>query len=209
MSGLANNGNGSDNVGEVTATMGFRNFDDRTRPFEREDLSQYILSGAMQPEEQSIVNRALFRFGTCVPATFAAGYIASGRLPWKRINAQIGITGLHRFLRPVFGMSLCVFPFVWVQQSFLAEIGELPMEFPLSFHIRRMLVTQRSAVMFGRSTLREVTRSEQLEHERVAIELQRESTTQVMGSAIDVNSELQRQVMLPIAQSGYKPMPKE
>eukprot|EP00744_Colponema_vietnamica_P023002 GILI01033157.1.p1 GENE.GILI01033157.1~~GILI01033157.1.p1 ORF type:complete len:208 (+),score=34.79 GILI01033157.1:54-677(+) len=201
----------SDDVGEVTATMGFRHFDDRTRPFEREDLSDYIVNNyyTMPIEEKSIVDRAIYSMAIGVTAAFSTGYYLSGKMPWKQMGKNIGFPKVYRFGRPCFGLALCVFPLVYVQQRFLSEVGELPMSFPLSFHIRRMLITQRGAVMFGRSTLREVTKEEQTALERAAVQIKRENTNTLTGNSIDVNAELQKQVMLPIAQSGYKSMPKQ
>eukprot|EP00758_Cryptobia_borreli_P003211 Tbor_TRINITY_DN3612_c0_g1::TRINITY_DN3612_c0_g1_i1::g.286::m.286 len=206
--GGAGQGGGAQEVGDVTGTMAVRHFDDQNRPFIREDLSNYVLSGNMTTEELDVLYRMMYKCGSLLPTAFALGFWASKRhIKWKYVERTIGIPKFEYIGRFVFGFAFMAVPLTYIQQSTIEDLTGLPQSSTLGFQIRRMLISQRGAIMFGRSSLREVTKEEQRRHEAVSIEVNRNNSQLMSGESVNVNAELQKQVLLPVAQTGYTKPP--
>ena len=80
----------------------------------------------------------------------------------------------------------------------------------LAFHVKRLLITQRTSLLFSRSQVREVTKEEQakLGMQNVTIRQQESRAIGGTGKSIDVDLAMQQQVLTPVAQTGYKSNPK-
>lgn len=205
-------GGGQKDVGDVTGTMAFRPFDQKTRPFERMDVTTYIANnwGNLPDYEDSIIKQVMIQTAVAIPLSFAAGMYVTRSFNWKQMSRTLGVSpnilrNVGRFSGGMCGVSI---PFVFIQQSFIGKINDLPPESELGFQLRRMMISQRGAVMFGHGNMREVSKAEQESRTAADVHVKRGQSNMLSGSDINVNAELTKQQLLPIAQSGYKPIEK-
>lgn len=209
---MSNSGGGVKDVGDVTGTMAFRQFDQKTRPFERTDVTTYVSQnwGNLPSYEDALIKKLMLQAAVALPLSFAAGVYFTRSMNWKQISKSLGVgVNTCKFVGQLSG-GLCgvSIPFVVIQQGFIAEVNELPQESELGFQLRRMMISQRGAVMFSHGNMREVSREEQEARSAADVTVKRGQSNMLSGSDINVNAELTKQQLLPVAQSGYKPMDK-
>lgn len=224
-SGSSSGGGGVREVGTVTAGMAIMNFDAKTKPYTRQDFLHFLqdYDKNLNEAELRIVERGMFGTLVGMPLAFGVGYTLSGRLGWHRVVKAVSATStpdqwsrhVPTFGRVVFGLAAASIPYMVIQQWFVTTVLEMDEHSSnLSYHVRRLMLSQRSGMMFQRTATREVTREEQQQ-------LLRESEMQVnenrsgqrvasgLGTGpVDVNLQLGQQVLTPVAQTGYKPMPR-
>nr|CCC96152.1 unnamed protein product [Trypanosoma congolense IL3000] len=230
MSASGGGGGGVRELGTVTAGMAIMNFDEKTKPYTRADLLRFLQNYEenLTYEEKELVYKGMLYTFAGMPLAFVAGYKLSSRLAWHRVARAMSSTSsngspsgqpwLARNISTVgktlFGLAASTVPYMVVQQWFISRLLAMnENESNLSFHVRRLMITQRSSMMFTRTATREVTREEQ---ERLMGEAAHQSAENRSGrrggaslGAMDVNLKLGQQVMTPVAQTGYKPMPSQ
>ena len=222
-------GGGIRDIGTVTSGMAIMNFDEKTKPYTRADLINFLMNyqDNLNEEELRLVEKGMMGTFVGMPAFFAAGYFLSGRLGWHRVVRAMAplnqgdkpswfVQHLPKIGRTVFGLTAATIPYIVVQQWFVSRVLELDERTSyLSFHVRRLMLSQRSGMMFKRTATREVTREEQQRLMREAEAHVNENrsgqrVSQGLGSGpVDVNLQLGQQVLTPVAQTGYKPMPPQ
>lgn len=229
-------GGGVREIGTVTAGMAIMNFDEKTRPYTRADLIDFLqhYDTNLNEEELRLVERGMLATFVGVPLAFIVGYRLSGRLAWHRVakamsyspGAQAGARGgsdaswwtrhMPTIGRITFGLSGATIPYIAVQQWFVSRVLAMDEHTSnLSFHVRRLMLSQRSSMMFKRTATREVTREEQqrLLHDAELQVNENRSGQRVQSGLsagpVDVNLQLGQQVLTPIAQTGYKPLPPQ
>ncbi|CAJ1034424.1 hypothetical protein NXY56_005928 [Leishmania guyanensis] len=222
-------GGGIRDIGTVTSGMAIMNFDQKTKPYTRSDLVQFLMNyqANLNEVELRLVEKGMVGTFVGIPVFFGAGYFLSGRLGWHRVVRAMAplseegrpswlVTHLPKIGRIAFGLSAATIPYIAVQQWFVSRVLELDeRESNLSFHVRRLMLSQRSSMMFKRTATREVTREEQQRLLREAEAHVNENrsgqrVSQGLGTGpVDVNLQLGQQVLTPLAQTGYKPMPTQ
>lgn len=230
-------GGGIRDIGTVTAGMAVMNFDAKTKPYTRADLIEFLQNyeANLNPEEMRLVERGMAGTFVGMPLCFGIGYMLSGRLGWHRLSRAMApsspssassssssstpswfLRKLPTFGRIAFGLAAATIPYIAVQQWFVSRVLEMDERSSnLSFHVRRLMLAQRSGMMFQRTATREVTRDEQQRLLREAEAHVNENrsgqrVSQGLGSGpVDVNLQLGQQVLTPIAQTGYKPLPNQ
>ncbi|KAF8285604.1 hypothetical protein TcBrA4_0036080 [Trypanosoma cruzi] len=221
-------GGGVRELGTVTAGMAMMNFDEKTRPYTRADFLRFLqkYEENLSPSEMRLVEKGMFGTFVGMPLGFFLVYKLSGRLAWHRVVRVFAtmddkeaaakpswiVRNIPRVGRTLFGLTGATIPYMLIQQWFISRVLELDEhESNLSFHVRRLMITQRSGMMFKRTATREVTREEQDRLLRESAEQMEENRSGRRGGApagaVDVNLRLGQQVLTPVAQSGYKPMP--
>lgn len=212
-------GGGVREVGTVTGGMALMNFDEKTRPYTRQDLVAFLMDYEknLTHEELRLCQVGIAGTAVGMPVAGYLGYRLSGRLAWHRVQRVLPFSWATRVGRCCLSLSAATMPYILIQTWWVSQVMALDASSNLAFHVKRMMVTQRNGMMFQRTATREVTRDEQ---ER----LSREATDHVLsnrmanrpqqqgggggsGGGMDVNLALGQQVMVPIAQSGYKPLP--
>ena len=205
-------GGADQDVGTPGRTMSFLSFDEKTRPITRGDLLRFLLDEKNTTEhEKSIITNSMKYGVTGSIAGFVAGYQLSKLLPWRWLEKRniSPFRGFAKFGRFCFGVSGGSIPFLMVQQWCLGEILKLDEQNSvLAFHVKRMLITQRSSMLFSRGAVREVTKDEQKALARQNIQIRQQDSIAVggTGKSIDVDLAMQQQVLTPVAQTGYKAM---
>ncbi|CAG9580473.1 conserved hypothetical protein [Leishmania major strain Friedlin] len=222
-------GGGIRDIGTVTSGMAIMNFDQKTKPYTRNDLVQFLMhyQENLNEEELRLVEKGIVGTFAGMPAFFGAGYFLSGRFGWHRVVRVMAplneggrpswfVTHLPKIGRTAFGLTAATIPYMAVQQWFVSRVLELDeRESNLSFHVRRLMLSQRSGMMFKRTATREVTKEEQQRFLREAEAHVNENrsgqrVSQGLGTGpVDVNLQLGQQVLTPVAQTGYKPMPTQ
>ncbi|KAG5496397.1 hypothetical protein JKF63_02699 [Porcisia hertigi] len=222
-------GGGIRDIGTVTSGMAIMNFNDNTKPYTRNDFVQFLMNYQtnLNEVELQLVKRGMLGTFAGMPVFFGLGYYLSGRLGWHRVVRAMAplneegrpgwfSTHLPKVGRTVFGLAAATIPYIAVQQWFVSQVLELnERDSDLSFHVRRLMLSQRSGMMFKRTATREVTREEQQRLLREAEAHVNENrsghrVSQGLGTGpVDVNLQLGHQVLTPVAQTGYKPMPTE
>ncbi|ORC87425.1 uncharacterized protein TM35_000222240 [Trypanosoma theileri] len=220
-------GGGVRELGTVTAGMAMMNFDEKTKPYTRADFVRFLQNYEenLSPTEMRLIERGMLGTFVGMPLFFYLGYKISSRFAWHRVVRAIApIDGKDRVGKPswivrntptigktLFGLSAATIPYMVVQQWFISRVLELDEHTSsLSFHVRRLMITQRSGMMFKRTATREVTREEQerlLTQSAELMEENRSGRRGGAGMATDVNLRLGQQVLTPVAQTGYKPIP--
>ncbi|RNF27120.1 uncharacterized protein Tco025E_00618 [Trypanosoma conorhini] len=225
---MGGGGGGVRELGTVTAGMAMMNFDEKTRPYTRADFLKFLQNYEenLSPSEMRLIEKGMLATFLGMPLGFLLGYKLSSRLAWHRVvRAFATVDGKEAAGKPswivrnisgigktLFGLTAATIPYLLVQQWFISRVLELDEhESNLSFHVRRLMITQRSGMMFKRTATREVTREEQDRLLQEATEQMEENRSGRRGGApagaMDVNLRLGQQVMTPVAQSGYRPMP--
>ncbi|KAG5471161.1 hypothetical protein CUR178_02472 [Leishmania enriettii] len=222
-------GGGVREIGTVTSGMAIMNFDQKTKPYTRNDFVQFLMNYQenLNEEELRLVEKGMMGTFVGMPVFFGAGYSLSGRLGWHRVSRAMAplneggrpgrlVSHLPRIGRTAFGLTAATVPYMVMQQWFVSRVLELDeRESNLSFHVRRLMLSQRSGMMFKRTATREVTREEQQRLMREAEAHVNENrsgqrVSQGLGTGpVDVNLQLGQQVLTPVAQTGYKPMPTQ
>ncbi|KAG5470742.1 hypothetical protein LSCM1_01991 [Leishmania martiniquensis] len=222
-------GGGVREIGTVTSGMAIMNFDQKTKPYTRDDFVQFLMNYQenLNEEELRLVEKGMAGTFVGMPLFFGAGYFLSGRFGWHRVVRAVAplneggrpswfATHLPRIGRTAFGLAAATVPYLVMQQWFVSRVLELDeRESNLSFHVRRLMLAQRSGMMFKRTATREVTREEQQRLLREAEAHANENrsgqrVSQGLGTGpLDVNLQLGQQVLTPVAQTGYKPMPTQ
>ncbi|KAG5470329.1 hypothetical protein LSCM4_03024 [Leishmania orientalis] len=222
-------GGGVREIGTVTSGMAIMNFDQKTKPYTRNDFVQFLMKyhENLNEEELRLVEKGMMGTFVGMPVFFGAGYLLSGRLGWHRVSRAMAplneggrpgwlVSHLPRIGRTAFGLTAATVPYMVMQQWFVSRVLELDeRESNLSFHVRRLMLSQRSGMMFKRTATREVTREEQQRLLREAEAHVNENrsgqrVSQGLGTGpVDVNLQLGQQVLTPVAQTGYKPMPTQ
>ncbi|CBZ29729.1 conserved hypothetical protein [Leishmania mexicana MHOM/GT/2001/U1103] len=222
-------GGGIRDIGTVTSGMAIMNFDQKTKPYTRNDFVQFLMNYQenLNEEELRLVEKGIVGTFIGMPAFFGAGYFLSGRFGWHRVVRVMAplneggrsswlATRLPKIGRTAFGLTAATIPYMAVQQWFVSRVLELDeRESNLSFHVRRLMLSQRSGMMFKRTATREVTKEEQQRLLREAEAHVNENrsgqrVSQGLGTGpVDVNLQLGQQVLTPVAQTGYKPMPTQ
>ncbi|KAG8342641.1 hypothetical protein ERJ75_001651400 [Trypanosoma vivax] len=221
-------GGGVRELGTVTAGMAMMNFDEKTKPYTRADLLEFIQNYEknLNPEELLLVKKGMFFTFVGMPLAFIVGYKVASRLAWHRISRALGspkgkenvaktpwvVRNIQKVGQTIFGLGAATLPYVFAQQWFISRVLEMDEhQSDLSFHLRRLMITQRSSMMFTRTATREVTREEQqrLTDEAIAQEEENRSGRRggAAAGATDINLRLGQQAMTPVAQAGYKPLP--
>ncbi|SCU67715.1 uncharacterized protein TEOVI_000506800 [Trypanosoma equiperdum] len=221
-------GGGVRELGTVTAGMAMMNFDEKTKPYTRTDLIKFLQNYEenLTPPEKQLVWQGMLGTLVGMPLAFFVGYKVSSRFAWHRVGrALTPIGGKGREEKPswlirnistvgqvMFGLAASTIPYIVVQQWFISRVlAADEHEGNLSFHVRRLMITQRSSMMFTRTATREVTREEQERLMGEATQHSAENRSGRQGGAplgvTDVNLRLGQQAMTPVAQTGYKPMP--
>ncbi|RNF12073.1 hypothetical protein TraAM80_00490 [Trypanosoma rangeli] len=227
-SGDVGGGGGVRELGTVTAGMAMMNFDEKTRPYTRADFLNFLQNyeNNLSLSEIRLIEKGMLGTFVGMPLGFFLGYKLSSRLAWHRIVRVFAtidgkeaagkpswiVRNIPRIGKTLFGLTAATIPYMVAQQWFISRVLELDEhESNLSFHVRRLMITQRSGMMFKRTATREVTREEQEQLLQNATEQMEENRMGRRGGApagtMDVNLRLGQQVMTPVAQSGYKPMP--
>ncbi|CAD2216015.1 hypothetical protein AGDE_00193 [Angomonas deanei] len=249
-------GGGARDVGTVTAGMAIMNFDEKTKPYTRQDMVNFLTNYEtnLNEEEKRLIEKGMLASAIAIPGAFAAGYVLSGRLAWHRIMKALDPPGLQEAKpnnnnnnnlnmnqnnkpftahtttpagrpnwikrvptvgRICFGVAAASIPYVLIQQWFVAKVLDMnERESGLSFNLRRLMLAQRSGMMFQRTATREITREEQNQLLREAEQHVVENRSGKRAAAglgtgpTDVNLQLSGQVLTPVAQTGYKAMPK-
>lgn len=222
-------GGGVRDLGTVTAGMAVMNFDAKTRPYTRQDMIDFLMNYEknLNETELRLVEKGILGTFVGMPVAFLLGYSLSGRLGWHRVVRAMAPLGgaegasnkwvrrVPTFGRIAFALTASSIPYILVQQWFVSKVLDLDeRDSNLSFHVRRLMLSQRSNMMFKRTATREVTREEQ---ERLMREAEMHVNENRSGQRVaaglatgptDVNLRLGGQVFTPIAQTGYKEMPK-
>ncbi|EPY28859.1 hypothetical protein STCU_04845 [Strigomonas culicis] len=239
---MSGGGGGIQDIGHVTAGMAVMNFDQKTKPYTRADFIAFLQNYEtnLNATEQRLIERGMAGTLIGMPVCFVIGYVLSGRLGWQRLVRAVappvpaaaaaagGVfrpatavppSGWAKYLplcgRVTFGLGAASLPYLYVQQWFLSSVLALDeRENNLCFHVKRLMLAQRSGMMFSRTATREVTREEQsrlMQEAERHVQENRSGTRQAAGlgtGAPDVNMQLGGMVLTPVAQTGYKPMPK-
>ena len=206
----ASKGGGDGNVGTPGKTMEMLSFDDKTRPISRSDLFNFLKDPKNTTDyEKKLMNDAMVYGVSGSIIGFVCGYQLSKLLPFRWLEKKTMRAPKHlvKFSRIAFGFCGAAFPFFWVQQWAVGELLKLDeTSSALSFHAKRLLVTQRSSLLFTRSQIREVTKEEQakLGQQNVTIRQQESRAIGGKGTSVDVDLAMQQQVLTPVAQTGYK-----
>jgi hypothetical protein len=208
----AHRGGGEQAVGTPGKSMELVSFDEKTRPITRQDLFNFLMDEKNTSDyEKSILIDAAKYGVTGTVAGFIGGYAVSSLLPWRWLEKRAvrPFPGFAKFGRITFGMCGASIPFFMVQQWTTDRFLELDeMKSVLAFHVKRLLITQRSSLLFTRSQVREVTKEEQkkLAQQNVTIRQQDSVAAGGRGTSVDINLAMQQQVLTPVAQTGYKKM---
>lgn len=222
-------GGGIRDIGTVTSGMAVMNFDQKTKPYTRNDLVEFLMhyQDNLNEQELRIVEKGMLGTFIGMPVFFAAGYFLSGRLGWHRVVRAMSplsdagrpswfVSHIPKLGRTAFGLTAASIPYITMQQWFVSRVLELDeRDSNLSFHVRRLMLSQRSGMMFKRTATREVTREEQqllLREAEAHVNENRsgQRVSQGLGTGpVDVNLQLGQQVLTPVAQTGYKPMPSQ
>lgn len=221
-------GGGTRDLGTVTAGMAIMNFDEKTKPYTREDMIQFLMNykDNLNEEELRLVEKGMLGTFVGMPLCGFLGYKISGNFGWQRVVRAFApldeggppskwVRRIPTFGRCVFGLAAASIPYVVVQQWFVSRVLEMSeRESALSFNVRRLMLAQRSGMMFKRTATREVTREEQ---QQLLREAEAHANENRSGDRVasglgtgrpDVNLQLGQQVLTPVATAGYKPMPK-
>ena len=218
MSGSSSNGGGGGGgvreVGTVTAGMAMMNFDEKTRPYTRQDFLNFLkgYEENLNAEEKTLIERGLVATFVGLPATGFVTYKLAKRLSWKKVDSVVQMPRLVRLCPTVLALAAVSIPYMLIQQWFVESVLAMDdKKSNLTFHVKRLMVAQRNSMMFQRTATREVTREEQDALSQQAVEhvaSNRMANRPSSGGAMDVNLALGNQVMTPVAQTGYKPMVK-
>jgi hypothetical protein len=212
MNAAAGGGGGVREVGTVTGGMAIMNFDEKTRPYSREDFINFISNyqANCDDAEIALIHKGMAVTATAIPLTFLLSFKLTKRLPWYRIEKMMPVPYIAKIGRLMLSFSAASIPYVWIQTWIASEILSLPSSSNLAFHVKRLMILQRNSMMFQKTETREVTKEEQERMSRdataIAIENRRNMRPQTGGS-LDVNLALGQQALTPVAQTGYKPMP--
>jgi hypothetical protein len=209
---MTSGGGGIRDIGNVTGGMAMMNFDDKTRPYTRQDFVDFLLDYEknLNPTEMRLVEKGLLATFVGMPLCGVAAYRFAGRFPWRRVEKLLPFPWVKPFGRVCFAMSAASLPYMAVQSWFVAAVLALDSSSQLAFNMKRLMITQRNGMMFARTGTREVTKEEQASLSQQATDhvlSNRMANRPSGGGAVDVNLALGQQSMLPPAQSGYKPMP--
>ncbi len=208
----SSSGGGDGDVGKPGKSMSMLPFDAKTRPITRRDLYKFGMEeGNLSDHEKDIITKSFVYGITGTLAGGFVGYTLSGYLPfrWLEKKAIIPFKGFARFGRICFAISGASFPFLYVQQWCMTEVLKLDeQQSVFAFHIKRLLITQRSSLIFTRGQVREVTKEEQqrLSSQNITIRQQESRAVGGSGSSVNVDLVMQQQVLTPVAQTGYKQM---
>ncbi|KAH9578948.1 hypothetical protein LSM04_008222 [Trypanosoma melophagium] len=227
VSSSSGGGGGVRELGTVTAGMAMMNFDEKTKPYTRADFVRFLQNYEenLSPYEMRLIERGMLSTFVGMPLFFYLGYKISSRFAWHRVVRAIApidgkdkvgksswiVRNTPTIGKTLFGLSASTIPYMVVQQWFISRVLELDEHSSaLSFHVRRLMITQRSGMMFKRTATREVTREEQERLIAQSAEQMEENRSGRRGgagvAATDVNLRLGQQVLTPVAQSGYKPI---
>jgi len=207
-------GGADGSVGQPGKTMSMLSFDEKTRPITRKDLFNFMKDEKnLTEKEKEILSNAMMYGISGSVVGFLGGWTFSGLLPWRWLEKRsiAPFKGFAKFGRFCFGVTGLSLPFLWVQQWVVGEIMQLDeKQSVLAFHVKRLLITQRTSLLFSRSQVREVTKEEQakLGMQNVTIRQQESRAIGGTGKSIDVDLAMQQQVLTPVAQTGYKSNPK-
>lgn len=205
-------GGGMREIGTVTGGMAIMNFDEKTRPYSRQDMINFLMDYEknLTPEEMRLLEKGMAGTLLGMPLAYAIMYKISGRFAWHRVQKAVPYPWIPRAGRICMSLSAATLPYMAVQSWFASAVFALDSSSNLAFHLKRMMVTQRNGMMFSRTATREITRDEQDSLSRQAADhvlSNRMANRPSGGGAVDVNLALGNQVMMPVAQSGYKPLP--
>lgn len=206
-------GGGAKEIGQVTGGMQMMSFDERTRPFTRGDMVNFIMNYQTNcnDKEKKLIHDSMLA-GLSIPLAGFIGYRLSNRLPYKSIAKMMPINVFKPVARFSFTVSAMSIPIILIQQWVVSTILEMDdKDSMLAFHTKRFMIMQRGSMMFQRTATREVTLEEQQRLSQQAAEFRTTRTAGLpshQGSDINVNLALTQQVLTPIAQTGYKPMQK-
>lgn len=207
-------GGGIREIGTVTGGMAMMNFDEKTRPYTREDFLKFLQNydTNLNDAEKRLLEKGMAGTIIGMPVTFAATYMITKRLAWHRVARMVPYPWIPKAGRFCLAASAATLPYMYVQSWFVNSVFALDSSSDLAFHLKRYMVTQRNGMMFSRTATREVTREEQQALGKEATEhvlSNRMANRPSSNGAMDVNLALGGQVMLPPAQSGYKPLPSQ
>lgn len=199
-------------IGQPGKTMSMLSFDEKTRPITRKDLFKFLSDEKnISAHEKELIQNAMIYGVSGSVIGFFGGWTLSGLLPWRWLEKRniAPFKGFAKFGRFCFGVTGLSMPFLWVQQWLVGEIMKLDeQQSVLAFQVKRLLITQRTSLLFSRSQVREVTKEEQakLGMQNVTIRQQESRALGGTGKSIDVDLAMQQQVLTPVAQTGYKRM---
>ncbi|KNH03636.1 hypothetical protein XU18_3316 [Perkinsela sp. CCAP 1560/4] len=203
-------GGATPNVGQPGKTMYMRPFDDYTRPMTRSDFIKAI----NDPNELNDRERALLSkvAGIGIGSTlsgFAFGFYGSKFLPWKKFERLSPPKHYVLIGRSIFGFGALGVAFIFSQRWGLQQIMNLGDESALLFHTKRFLMSQRGNMMFARSEIKSVSKSEMERLGNISSTDYRDHTMSTPAPDGSINTEfaLSQEQFLPIAQTGYKPPP--
>jgi hypothetical protein len=207
-------GGGVREVGTVTGGMAMMNFDEKTRPYTREDFLKFMQNydTNLNEGEKRLLEKGMAGTIIGMPATFFATYMVTKRLAWHRVMRMVPYPWIPKAGRFCLAASASTVPYMYVQSWFVNSVLALDSSSDFAFHLKRFMVTQRNGMMFSRTATREVTREEQQALSREATEhvmSNRMANRPTSNGVMDVNLALGGQVMLPPAQTGYKPLPSQ
>mmetsp|Transcript_23270 Transcript_23270/g.26967 ORF Transcript_23270/g.26967 Transcript_23270/m.26967 type:complete len:218 (+) Transcript_23270:43-696(+) len=209
-------GGASREVGTVTGGMALMNFDEKTKPYTRQDLINFMkdYDKNLSEEEMRLFEKGMAGTFIGMPAAYYATWRFSRRMAWHRVQKVVPYPWIPKAGRVCLSLTAATLPYIAVQSWFVNAVLALDNNSLLAFHLKRFMITQRNGMMFARTATREVTREEQNLLSQQATEQTISNRMANRPSAassggMDVNLALGQQVMLPVAQTGYKPMPKQ
>lgn len=207
-------GGGVREIGTVTGGMAMMNFDEKTRPYTRSDFLKFLenYDTNLTDPEKRLLEKGMAGTFLGMPLTFVSTYMITKRLAWHRVQKAVPYSWIPKAGRFCLAASAATLPYMYIQSWFVNSVLALDASSDLAFHLKRLMVTQRNGMMFSRTTTREVTREEQNALSQQATDhvlSNRMANRPSSNGAIDVNLALGGQVMLPPAQTGYKPMPSQ
>lgn len=213
-SGPAQSGGGVREIGTVTGGMAMMNFDEKTRPYTRQDFVNFMMDYEknLNEAEMRLLEQGMAGTLLGMPLTFLATYKLSKRFAWQRVQRAVPYPWIPKAGRVCIAAAAATLPYMYIQSWFVNSVLALDSSSNLAFHLKRFMVTQRNGMMFARTATREVTREEQSSLSQAATDhvlSNRMANRPSSNGAIDVNLALGNQVMLPPAQTGYKPLPEQ
>jgi hypothetical protein len=209
-------GGASREVGTVTGGMALMNFDEKTKPYSRQDLINFMMDYEknLTEEEMRLFEKGMAGTFLGMPLAYYATWRFSKRLAWHRVEKVVPFPWIPKAGRVCLSLTAATVPYILVQSWFCNAVMALDNNSLLGFHLKRFMITQRNGMMFARTGTREVTREEQdlLSKQATEVTISNRMANRPSAAAsggMDVNLALGQQVMLPVAQTGYKPMPNQ
>lgn len=221
----AGGGGGAKDVGNVTGGMNVLSYDEKTRPFNRQDMIDFLwdYDKNLTEKEFSLMRKSMAILGLGMPLGGYCGYALGRNFVKNRAKslAQIPFAWVPTAVKSAFVFTGCSVPYIMGQQWTVTQILDMDdSESLLAFHTKRLMIVQRSSMMFSKTSAREVTREEQealaAQGNKTRIGKGGVALGEAQGKGggagrpgLDVNLALGQQALTPIAQSGYQDMPKK